>query len=156
MASAVFLVVPNEISQSYASLVIVANVIPGLMLTGSIKLLNLGLVDNSANLVAKIIASFLLSFLVCVLVIFHQKPGLSIAFLGLLVATAASGSIAQPFSSVWFYIQPNNLMLLIGKSLSLCVRVGFSAYAILEEELIYVLIYSLFRLVLGSLFIKPC
>jgi len=61
LAAAVVLVAPGELSRTYALIVIATSVVPGLMLTGDVKMLNAGVGETVSHLRSKVVASVLLN-----------------------------------------------------------------------------------------------
>ena len=139
-ASAVLLVAPGDLSTAFALVMIVTGVLPGLMLTGDVKLLNAGVIQSSRNLVLKTVASAALNVPLGAAVLFMQGSTLSPAFLAFLVAFGTIGATAQTFSSTWYYVQPDRSRVIRSKLASVGVKVGFAAAAVWFSELTFALL----------------
>lgn len=140
LASAVLLVAPGELSTAFALVVIVTGVLPGLMLTGDVKLLNAGLAQTSRNLAPKTLASTALNIPLGAAALLMQESRLSPTLLVLFVAFGTIGATAQTFSSTWYYVQPNPSRVIRSKLASLGVKVGFASAAVWLSELTLALI----------------
>lgn len=130
LLAAVVLVAPNELSKAYALLVIVAGVLPGLMLTGDAKLLNAGVTDAVADLRLKTVVSAAANLPVGaagLLLLEHRQP---LPLLALFVVLTGVGGVAQAFSSVWYYTQPDRSRMLRSKAASAGVKLAFAAAAV--------------------------
>jgi hypothetical protein len=124
----------------YAKVIIATSVIPGLMLTGDVKMLNAGVVESVGHLRPKVIASVLANLPVAAVSFWLTQPHFHIIVLLILTLIGTFGSTAQAFSSVWYYTQPNKARLLRNKIFSASVKVTFAGFALAYSELTYALV----------------
>lgn len=139
LLAAVVAVAPGTLSRTYAMMTIVAGVLPGLMLTGDVKLLNAGMLTADSNLLFKALISTLLNVpagLAGVWLFGHQQA-LPLVLGLLLLATI--GATAQAFSPVWFYTQFDKAWLLKSKLLSALAKVVGAAAAVAFLDLTWAL-----------------
>lgn len=130
LLAAVVLVAPSELSKAYALIVIVTGVLPGLMLTGDVKLLNAGVSESVADLRVKTILSAAVNLpagMAGLMLLEHRLP---LPLLALFVILAGVGGVAQAFSSVWYYTQPDKSRILRSKAASAGVKLAFVAAAV--------------------------
>jgi len=135
LAAAVLLVAPGDLSRTYALIVIATSVVPGLMLTGDVKMLNGGVAATVSHLRFKVTASTLTNVLVGGVTVVLVAPRPSIALMAVLVIVGALGATAQAFSSVWYYTQADKSMVLRGKAASASVKIAFASVAVARSEL---------------------
>lgn len=140
LAAAVLLVAPGDLSHTYALIVIATSVVPGLMLTGDVKMLNAGVGGTVSHLRTKVIVSALVNLPVgaasaCLSV--HQPPLMLLAILTLI---GALGATAQAFSSVWYYTQPDKRRIFRSKAVSTSVKAAFVGIALARSELAFALL----------------
>jgi hypothetical protein len=140
LAAAVLLVAPGDMSHTYALIVIATSVVPGLMLTGDVKMLNAGVGGTGSHLRTKVIVCALVNLPVgaaSASLSVHQPPLMLLAILTLI---GAIGATAQAFSSVWYYIQPDKRRIFRSKAVSTSVKVAFVGIAIARSELAFALL----------------
>lgn len=140
LVGAVVIVSPSNLSHTYALIVIATSVLPGLMLTGDVKMLNAGVGGTVSNLRFKVItsAAFNLPIGAVSAWLLEQRP--SITTLAILVLVAALGATAQAFSSVWYYTQPDKSKVFSSKAAASGVKVAFAGIAMAQSELTFVLL----------------
>ncbi len=139
LAAAVLIVAPGELSRTYALIVISTSVIPGLMLTGDVKMLNVSADANVSRLRFKLIASLLTNLLIGAIVAWTAVPSPP-PMLTILVFVGAFGAVAQAFSSVWYYTQRDKSAVFRSKVVATSVRIFFASVALLKSELTFALI----------------
>lgn len=140
LAAAVLLVAPGDLSHTYALIVIATSVVPGLMLTGDVKMLNAGVGGTVSYLRTKVILSTLVNLPVgaaSVLLSAHQSP---LALLAILTIVGALGATAQAFSSVWYYTQLDKRRIFRTKAVSTSVKAAFAVIALARSELAFALL----------------
>jgi hypothetical protein len=130
LLAAVILVVPDAVSKAYAMMSIIANVVPGLMLTGDIKLLNAGLENGRSNLKFKTVGSAAVNIPLGLGGLMLFEHGLQWVLAVSFVALTTLGATAQTFSSVWFYAQTDRSLLMKGKIAAAAIKVMFAAAAV--------------------------
>lgn len=138
--SAVLLVAPGDLSTAFALVMIVTSVLPGLMLTGDVKLLNAGLAQSSRNLAMKTAASTALNLPLGAAALFLQHLNQPPSLLAFFVAFGTIGATAQTFSSTWYYVQPDKTKVVRSKLVSVGVKVAFAGFAVWLSELTLALI----------------
>lgn len=134
-ASAVLLVAPGQLSKMFALIMIVTAVLPGLMLTGDVKLLNAGLNRASGGLVGKTVTSTLLNIPIAATALFLQELQQPLFFLAFFLVFGTIGATAQTFSSTWYYVQPDKSQVVRSKLASVGVKVSLACAAIAFSEL---------------------
>lgn len=129
------LVAPGDLSKAFALVMIVTAVLPGLMLTGDVKLINAGLTDASGNLIVKTVASTALNMPLGAAVLFLQESTQPLLLLALFLLFGTIGATAQTFSSTWYYVQPDKSSVIRSKLVSVGVKVAFAGAAVWFSEL---------------------
>lgn len=140
LAAAVLLVAPGDLSHTYALIVIATSVVPGLMLTGDVKMLNAGIGGTVSHLRTKVIVSTLVNLPVgaaSAWLSVHQPP---LVLLAILTLVSALGATAQAFSSVWYYTQPDKSRIFRSKAVSTGVKAAFAGIALARSELAFALL----------------
>lgn len=138
---AVVLVAPSDLSASFSLALIVSGVMPGLLLTGDIKLLNIGNLRSSRTLIIKTGISTAINIPLTAILVIAYDPVLHPPILLFAVsAFAIIGSTAQAFSSTWYYVQTDKFKLALSKGVSLGLRAVFASGAIWFSELTLALI----------------
>lgn len=140
MLAAIVLIAPGESSKTYALVMIITGVLPGLLLTGDVKLLVAGADRAASRLKLKVAVALIAGIPVAAAGIGLQPSDQSLPLLILFFVLGTIGAIAQAFSPVWYYTQADKTRLQIGKTLSACTRLGFSAAAIAASELAVALV----------------
>jgi hypothetical protein len=140
LASAVLLVSPGEMSKAYALVIIATAVLPGLMLTGEVKLINAGIVQPTQTLRTKTVASAALNFPIGVLALAFQDSRETPVVLLMFVLLGTLGATAQAFSSTWYYVQPDKAMVIRSKLLSASIKIICASVAWWRSELTWALI----------------
>lgn len=135
LLAAVVLVAPGESARAYALATIVASVLPGLMLTGDVKMLNAGVPRGSARLVAKGVVAAAINLPLVASALLVAEVDARWPWLAAFVALSALGASAQAFSSVWFYVQSDPRRMLRSKLASLATRLAFAAAGVASDEL---------------------
>jgi hypothetical protein len=67
------------------------------------------------------------------------EPRPSLTMMAILATIGALGAIAQAFSSVWYYTQPDKARVLRSKAVSASVKVAFAGVAMAKSELTFAL-----------------
>lgn len=140
LTTAVLLVAPGDLSQTYALIVIATSVVPGLMLTGDVKMLNAGIGGTVTHVRIKVIISTLVNLPVgaaSAWLSVHQPP---LMLLTILTLVGALGATAQAFSSVWYYTQPDKMRIFRSKAVSAGVKAAFAGIALVRSELAFALL----------------
>ncbi len=140
LTAAVLLVPPGDLSRTYALIVIATSVLPGLMLTGDVKMLNAGVDGTVSHLRLKVIASALANVPVGAVSAWLAAPRPSLWLLSTLAIVGALGATAQAFSSAWYYTQPDKSRVFRSKAASAGVKVAFAGIALASSELSYALL----------------
>ncbi len=140
LAAAVLLVAPGELSHTYALIVIATSVVPGLLLTGDVKMLNAGVGETVSHLRTKVIASALVNLPVGAASAWLAVPRPSLSLLAVLTLIGALGATAQAFSSVWYYTQPDKAKVFRSKAASAGVKMAFAGIALARSELTFALL----------------
>lgn len=143
LAAAVLIVAPGDLSRTYALIVIATSVIPGLMLTGDVKMLNAGVDATVSHLRLKIIASALANVPVGAASVWLvvPRPSLTLlAILTILTIIGALGATAQAFSSVWYYTQADKSKVFRSKAASASIKIAFASVAVAQSELTFALL----------------
>ncbi len=139
LLAAVLAVTPGEAARIYALATIVASVLPGLMLTGDVKLLNAGVPLRASRLRLKtsLATAFNVPVVAAGLALFSaSQHWLELAALTVLCSL---GATAQAFSSAWFYLQPDKRRILRSKVAASAARLGFASAALMTSELMLAL-----------------
>lgn len=140
LAAAVLFVTPGDLSRTYALIVIATSVVPGLMLTGDVKMLNAGVGETVSLLRPKVIGSALVSLPVGAASAWLAVPRPSLSLLAILTLVGALGATAQAFSSVWYYVQPDKEKVFRSKLASAAVKVTFVGIALARSDLTFALL----------------
>ncbi len=140
LATAVLLVSPGDTSKAYALVTIATGLLPGLMLTGEVKLINAGIALPAQKLLTKTVASAALNFPIGALALALQDPSETPAVLLTFVLLGTLGATAQAFSSTWYYVQSNKAMVVRSKLISTSVKVICATVAWWRSELTWALI----------------
>jgi len=140
LATAVLLVSPGDMSNAYALVTIVTGVLPGLMLTGEVKLINAGLVHPNQTLLSKTVASAALNIPIGALALAIDDTSETTTVLVTFVLLGTLGATAQAFSSTWYYVQSNKILVMRSKILSAGVKIACAAVATWRSELTWALI----------------
>ena len=130
LLAALVLVSPSELSKAYALITIVTGVLPGLMLTGDIKLLNAGVTTGAPNLRFKAITSATINIPIGAAGLLMQEHSHPLPLLLAFVVLGTLGATAQAFSSVWYYMQGDKRRMLRSKAASAAVKLTFAGAAI--------------------------
>ncbi len=125
---------------AFALVMIASGILPGLMLTGEVKMINAGIVQPTQTLLTKTVASIVLNFpigaLALVLQDSSEAPAIFVAF----VLLGVLGATAQAFSSTWYYVQPDKVMVMRSKLLSTSIKIICATMAWWHSELTWALI----------------
>ncbi len=140
LAAAVLLIPPSDLSRIYAFIVITTSVLPGLILTGDVKMLNAGAGETVSYLRQKVIVSALFNLSVGGVSALLAEPQSSLELLAILTIVGAIGATAQAFSSVWYYTQQDKTQVLRSKAVSTVVKAVFAAIALTRLELTFALL----------------
>lgn len=140
LLAAVVLVSPSQLSKAYALIAIVTSVLPGLMLTGDVKMLNAGVAERASRLRFKSVAAVAVNIPVATAGLMLQEHGHPLWLLIAFVVLGTLGGTAQAFSSVWYYTQTDRLKMLGSKVASAGVKFGFAALAIALSEFTFALV----------------
>ncbi len=140
LAAAVVLVAPGELSHTYALIVIATSVVPGLMLTGDVKMLNAGVGETVSHLRSKVVASALLNLPIGFSSAWLTVPLHSLALLSILAIVGALGATAQAFSSAWYYTQEDTSKVFRSKAFSAIAKIAFACAALASSELMFALL----------------
>lgn len=128
-------VVPGEAARLYALATIVASVLPGLMLTGDVKMLNAGGDLRPGPLGRKAALATLVNLPLVGTVIALESTPLPAYIGALFVLLGVAGATAQAFSSAWYYVQTDRSRILASKAAASAARLGFAGAAIVAGEL---------------------
>ncbi len=140
LATAVLLVSPGDMSKAYALVTIATGLLPGLMLTGEVKLINAGIVQPTQTLLTKTIASIALNFPIGTLALALQDSNEAPAVFVTFVLLGTLGATAQAFSSTWYYVQSDKVMVIRSKLLSASIKMICATVAWWQSELTWALI----------------
>jgi hypothetical protein len=140
LATAVLLVSPGDMSKAYAILITATGVLPGLMLTGEVKLINAGLVQPTHALLSKTVASAALNVPIGALALALEDSSETPAVFVTFVLISTLGTTAQAFSSTWYYVQSDKALVMRSKLLSASVKIACATVAAWRSELTWALI----------------
>lgn len=137
---AVIWVVPGEAARLYALTTIVSTVLPGLLLTGDVKILNAGSGQTPGALRRKAVLATALNLPLVAAVLAMESSSLPMLVgIGIVLLSVAAAT-AQTFSSTWFYVQTDRRRLLAAKAAASAARLGFAGAAVLTGELALALV----------------
>lgn len=140
LLTAVLMVAPGESARVYALATIIASVLPGLMLTGDVKMLNAGVPLRGSGLLVKASAATALNLpVVAIGLISLSGPHRWTVLVGY-TALSSLGAGAQAFSSAWYYVQADKSRILSSKAAASAARLGFAAAAVVSGELMLALV----------------
>ncbi len=134
------MVSPGDMSKAYALVTIATGLLPGLMLTGEVKLINAGIAQPSQTLLTKTIASIALNFPIGILALALQDSSEAPAVFVTFVLLGTIGATAQAFSSTWYYVQSDKGKVMCSKLLSASVKMICAIVAWWQSELAWALI----------------
>jgi hypothetical protein len=134
LLAAVVLVAPSELSKVYALITIISGVLPGLLLTGDIKLLNAGVGKTASNLRFKFFAAAVTNIPVCFGFLLTERYAHPLPLLLGFVALGTLGGTAQAFTSVWYYVQADKRRMLGSKRASAAVKLTGAVLSIYFSE----------------------
>jgi hypothetical protein len=140
LVATVIVVPPSELSRGFSVIIIASGVIPGLMLTGAVKMLNTGFAESPSDLRLKVTISALTNLIIGGASAWIAFSNTSLMLMATFTLIAALGSTAQSFSSVWYYVQRDKVKLFVSKVVSVGVKVAFAGSALASSEVTFALV----------------
>jgi hypothetical protein len=140
LLTTVIFVPPSDLSCAFSVILIATSVIPGLILTGTVKMLNTGIGESASHVRQKVTVSAFVNLFIGGTSAWIVFPKSSLMLAGIFTVIGALGSTAQAFSSVWYYTQRDKAKFFLGKVVSTGVKVIFAGIALTWSELTFALV----------------